>query len=123
VKTCHARLLLILSPCNRTELEFLFYLRTITAVTVPQDQAASIPPAGKYLRVAEATYEQPGDREIIIKSRAVATKLVDRKIQDHGIVIQKYPSVFGCDIAGAVAEVGKQVKRDTIDDRVIERAE
>lgn len=76
--------------------------------------------ASQHLRVAEAAYEQPGDREIIIRSHTVAINLVDRKIQDHGMFIEKYPSVFGCDTAGAVAEIGRQVTRDAVGDRVIE---
>jgi len=78
------------------------------------------PAAGQQLKVAQAAYDQPGDREIIIKSRAVAINLVDRQIQDHGMFIEKYPSDFGWDIAGGVAEVGRQVTRDAVGDGVIE---
>lgn len=35
--------------------------------------------ADQHLRVGEVAYEQPGDREMIIGSRAVAINLLDKK--------------------------------------------
>lgn len=67
-----------------------------------------------------AAGQQPGDREILIESRAVAISLVDRKNQDYRMFIEKYPSDFDCDIAGAVAEVERQVTRDAVGDRIVE---
>jgi len=44
---------------------------------------------------------------------------VDRKLQDHGMFMEKYSSIFGCDIASVDAEVGTEVRRYAVGDRAI----
>lgn len=86
---------------------------------MPQNQAAWIPGPGQNLQVGEASYERPGPHDIIIKNRAVAINPVDWKMQDHGLFIDKYPTFFGCDVAGTIEEVGSEVIGFAIGDRVI----
>jgi NADPH:quinone reductase-like Zn-dependent oxidoreductase len=40
-------------------------------------------------------------------------------MQDSGVFIQQWPAIFGCDIAGEVYEVGRDVTRFKGGDRVI----
>ena len=86
---------------------------------MPQNQAAWIPAAGQPLKLDSAEYVSPGSYDIVIKSHAVAINPVDWKMQDHGMFIEEYPSVFGCDVAGVVEEVGNEVKTFQKGDRVI----
>lgn len=86
---------------------------------MPQNQAAWIKAQGAPLVVEDAPYNAPGPQEILIKNHAVAINPVDWKMQDHNIFKDKYPHIFGCDVAGVVEEVGSEVKAFTRGDRVI----
>lgn len=77
------------------------------------DQQSNIP------QVAEAEYPTPADGEIVVKNHSVAINPVDWKIQDHGIFVQKWPTILGTDIAGEVVEVGSGVSGFKKGDRVI----
>lgn len=70
------------------------------------------------LRVAESPLPKAGADEIVVKNFAIAVNPVDWKIQDHGLFIQKWPAVLGCDVAGEVTEVGSDVKNVKEGDRV-----
>jgi len=76
------------------------------------------------LEVKSSPYTSPKDNEIVVKSGAVAINPVDWAIQAAGSRVPafsfvKYPCVLGTDIAGEVVEVGKQVFRFTVGDRVV----
>lgn len=86
---------------------------------MPRNQAAWILAAGQPLKVGDAQYEPPGPQDIMIRNQAVAINPVDWKMQDHGMFIESYPTVFGCDVAGTVEEVGSEVKSFAPGDRVI----
>lgn len=62
---------------------------------------------------------QPEANEVIIRVRAVAINPVDAAIQGMGIIIEDYPAVVGCDVAGDVTGVGAEVKAFLPGDRVI----
>jgi NADPH:quinone reductase-like Zn-dependent oxidoreductase len=40
-------------------------------------------------------------------------------MQDHGVFISQWPSIFGCDVAGEVFDVAPDVSRFKKGDRVI----
>ncbi|KAF2149684.1 GroES-like protein [Myriangium duriaei CBS 260.36] len=83
------------------------------------NKAAYIPSQGHHLEVRDAPYVKPGPDDVIIENHAVAINPVDWKQQDHGIFIDSYPSIFGCDVSGIVVEVGSHVTTFKNGDRVI----
>ena len=87
---------------------------------MPLNQAAWLVQAhDTSLEVKEAPFPSPGPNEIVIANHAVAINPVDWKMQDHGILIDSYPTIFGCDVAGAVEIVGRSVRVFQQGDRVI----
>jgi NADPH:quinone reductase-like Zn-dependent oxidoreductase len=56
---------------------------------------------------------------IAIKSRAVAINPVDVACQKRDVFKMKYPTIFGCDVAGEVVEVGEGVAHIVKGQRVI----
>ncbi|KAF2450686.1 putative zinc-binding alcohol dehydrogenase domain-containing protein cipB [Karstenula rhodostoma CBS 690.94] len=88
-------------------------------MAAPKNQAAFLKEAGKALEVADAPVPTAGAGEIVVKNAAVAINPLDWHMQDHGVFIQQWPAVFGCDVAGEVFEVGPDVERFKKGDRVI----
>ena len=87
---------------------------------MPSNQAAWLTAAkANPLKVAEAPYTSPGPNEIVIKNAAIAINPIDWKIQDYGVIIEKFPSIVGEDLAGTVEEVGAKVKTIKKGDRVL----
>jgi NADPH:quinone reductase-like Zn-dependent oxidoreductase len=76
------------------------------------------------LELKSSPYTSPKDNEIVVKSGAVAINPVDWAIQAAGSRVPAfsfvtYPCVLGTDVAGEVVEVGKQVSRFKVGDRVV----
>lgn len=71
------------------------------------------------LVVSDASYNKPSADEIVIKTKAVAINPADFIIQKMGILIETYPAILGCDVAGVVEEVGSSVQEFQPGDRVI----
>ncbi|KAM0799792.1 chaperonin 10-like protein [Usnea florida] len=69
--------------------------------------------------VKEAPYNKPGPDELVIKTKAVAINPADVVLQKTGIIIDTYPAILGCDVAGVVEEVGSAIKDFQPGDRVI----
>ncbi|KAK9427805.1 GroES-like protein [Lipomyces doorenjongii] len=88
----------------------------------PKNQAAWIP--GKKvvpLKVGDAPYTPPGPGQIVVKNGAVGINPFDWVLQYQGAMIAshlKYPMVLGVDVAGTVVEVGPDVTRFKVGDRV-----
>lgn len=61
------------------------------------------------LKVDSADMWEPGPGEVLIKNTAWAVNPVDWKIQDLGMIVQKYPNILGEDSAGEIHEVGEGV--------------
>ena len=61
--------------------------------------------------------QHPGPGEVLVKIEATALNPADWKFHT-GAFIQKYPTVFGFDAAGTIAELGEGVTSFTVGDRV-----
>lgn len=72
--------------------------------------------------VSEAPYNKPEADEIVINTKAVAVNPADVRIQKTGIIIDTYPAILGCDVAGLVEEVGSTITDFHPGDRVIGQA-
>ncbi|KAF5342021.1 hypothetical protein D9611_002056 [Ephemerocybe angulata] len=60
----------------------------------------------------------PGREEVLVKVTSAALNPVDWKIQKYGWWIEKYPSVFGTDLAGEIVRLGEGVSTFEIGDKV-----
>ena len=85
----------------------------------PKNQAAWLHKADTPLEVGDAPLQTAGAGEIVVKNAAVAINPLDTHQQDAGVFVQQWPTVFGCDVAGEVYEVGPDVTRFKKGDRVI----
>jgi NADPH:quinone reductase-like Zn-dependent oxidoreductase len=85
----------------------------------PTNQAAWLMKAGEPLQVGNAPLPTAGPGEIVVKNAVVAINPLDCHMQDAGVFVQHWPTIFGCDVAGEVYEVGSHVKRFKKGDRVI----
>lgn len=83
------------------------------------NQAAWIKAPKARLEVDSAPSAKAGPGEVVIKNAYVAINPVDWKIQEYAPPTQTYPNIFGKDIAGEVVEVGPDVTRLQIGQRVI----
>ncbi|KAJ5435493.1 Polyketide synthase enoylreductase [Penicillium cf. griseofulvum] len=88
----------------------------------PLNQAAWIP-AKKVLpfKVGDAPYTRPGLGQVVVKNSAVAINPFDWVLQYIGPALVgyiEYPFIFGTDVAGEVVEVGPDVERFHVGDRV-----
>ncbi|KAM7201136.1 GroES (chaperonin 10)-like protein [Rhypophila sp. PSN 637] len=64
---------------------------------------------GGPFQIIQVEYPTPGPDEICIRNRAVALNPLDIKSLDHGMMVRKWPEVFGIDAAGVVEAVGDRV--------------
>jgi NADPH:quinone reductase-like Zn-dependent oxidoreductase len=77
------------------------------------------------LDVKEAPYTAPAAKEIVVRNHAVAINPVDWINQAAGGLVcpwVKYPAVLGSDLAGEVVQVGTDVTRFKVGDRVLGHA-
>ncbi|KAF2732262.1 GroES-like protein [Polyplosphaeria fusca] len=88
-------------------------------MSAPSNQAAWLLAAGSPLQVKEAPIPTAGPGEMVVKNFAVAINPLDCHMQDHGVFVQQWPAIIGCDVAGEVYEVGHGVERFKKGDRVI----
>jgi len=92
---------------------------------MPSNTAAYIPAKSARLEVKSAPYTQPGENEIVVKNGAIAINPLDYLKQDMGNMMFgwiKYPFIMGSDTAGEVVEIGKEVTRFKVGDRVLGHA-
>ncbi|KAI2464463.1 GroES-like protein [Annulohypoxylon bovei var. microspora] len=92
----------------------------------PENSAAWLPDkCVRPLQIGPAPYTPPKAGEIVVRNHAVAINPVDWIKQSAGNAIMgyiKYPCILGGDVAGEVVEVGPDVERFQIGDRVIGQA-
>jgi len=75
----------------------------------------------KPFKITNAPYTTPGPNQVVIKNTAVAINPFDWVLQLIGPVLAshlKYPCILGTDVAGYIVEIGADVKRFKIGDRV-----
>lgn len=82
------------------------------------NQAAVLGEEKARLTIEERPIPKPGPSDVVVKNHALATNPVDWKMQQLGILIEKYPTVLGSDISGVVDAVGSDVKHFQEGDRV-----
>ena len=82
------------------------------------NQAAVLSEAKARLTTQDRPTPKPGQDEILVKGAAIATNPVDWKMQEHGILIDSYPTILGSDVAGTIEAVGTGVTRFKKGDRV-----
>ncbi|KAK3725941.1 hypothetical protein LTR37_000089 [Vermiconidia calcicola] len=61
------------------------------------------------MKVGDAPLPEPKENQITIRVRAVAINPVDYVMQAAGALLEKYPSITGCDAAGEVTSIGSAV--------------
>ncbi|KAI0842743.1 GroES-like protein [Hypoxylon sp. FL0890] len=92
----------------------------------PSNTAAWLPDkCAKPLQVGPAPYTPPKAGEIVVQNAAVAINPVDWIKQQAGNAIMgyiKYPFILGGDVAGQVVQIGPNVERFRVGDRVIAQA-
>ena len=84
--------------------------------------AAWLPGKGRLLEVGPAETPHAGPGEIVVRAEAVAVNPVDWIVQTVGAVAYRwlrYPAVLGSDVAGTVEEVGADITRFRVGDRVL----
>ena len=77
------------------------------------------------LEVGPAPYTAPGPDQIVVRNHAVAVNPLEWIIQVAGNLAYRwlrYPTVLGSDLAGEVVEVGSDVTRFAVGDRVLGHA-
>ncbi|KAI1615003.1 oxidoreductase [Exophiala viscosa] len=78
------------------------------------------------LEVRTAPYTPPGPDEVVIRTHAVAINPVDHIIQHLGNIMYthlQYPeAILGFDVSGEVVQIGQQVTRFKLGDRVVANA-
>lgn len=89
----------------------------------PTNKAAWLPAALAHpMKVDAAEYPLIGDNEIVVKVSAIALNPMDWLIQALGEQLfswLQYPYVGGTDVAGTVVELGSQVTKYKLGDRVL----
>ncbi|KAI0466685.1 oxidoreductase [Xylaria cf. heliscus] len=78
--------------------------------------------ARKPFSVEETDSRYPDENEIVVKNAAVSINPVDAAMQGGYVVNLTVPGILGVDVAGEVVEVGSQVTRFSIGDRVMGHA-
>ncbi|KAK9326696.1 chaperonin 10-like protein [Lipomyces starkeyi] len=91
-------------------------------MAAPTNQAAWLTKADTPLQEGDAPLPTAGPGELVVKNAAIAINPLDCHMQDSGVFVQQWPTIFGCDVAGEVYEVGPDVQRFKKRDRVIGHA-
>ncbi|GAW11554.1 hypothetical protein ANO14919_009010 [Xylariales sp. No.14919] len=74
------------------------------------------------LNVDETDARYPDENEIVVKNAAVSINPIDALMQQGYVTNMTTPGILGVDVAGEVVEVGSQVNRFSVGDRVMGHA-
>lgn len=86
----------------------------------PQNRAAWLmKKQDPILVVQDAPYHKPEAMDVVIRTKAIALNPADVLLQKLGIMIDTYPAILGCDVAGIVEEVGSDITHVRKGDRVV----
>ena len=77
---------------------------------------------GEPLKVGPAELGKPGPGELLVKNHALAINPVDNAQLNMGMFVNRYPAIFGNDVAGEVVEVGDGVTNVRKGQRVLANA-
>jgi NADPH:quinone reductase-like Zn-dependent oxidoreductase len=88
-------------------------------MAAPTNRAAWLFKADTLLQVDDAPLPTAGPGELVVKNAAIAINPLDCHMQDIGVFVQQWPTIFGCDVAGEVYEVGPDAQRFKKGDRII----
>lgn len=83
-----------------------------------ENHAAVIEAPQARIKIVARPIATPGEGEILVRNHAIAANPVDWKVQEYGIIVNKYPTVLGSDGAGVVTAVGPSVTKFKVGDRV-----
>lgn len=87
---------------------------------MPHNEAAWLPSkGGTPLKVGPAEMPTAGPGQLVLRNRAVAMNPIGWKMQYGGLLLEKFPALFGYETAGEVVEVGAGVKDFRVGDRVL----
>jgi NADPH:quinone reductase-like Zn-dependent oxidoreductase len=92
---------------------------------MPSNAAAWLVAPKTPLEVKSAPYTSPGKNEMVINNHAVAINPIDYIKQDMGDMVFgwiKYPFINGTGVAGEVVEIGANVTRFKVGDRIVSHA-
>lgn len=84
-----------------------------------QNQAVLHAEVGDKGKVTSVPISHAGPGQLLIKNHAVAINPVDWKMRDSGWRVGSWPTIYGVDLAGEVAEVGADVTSFKVGQRVI----
>ena len=82
------------------------------------NKAAVLNEKGAPFTIEDRPIYKPEADDILVKVHALSTAPVDWKMQDYGVLIEKYPVILGSDIAGTVEAIGSNVTQFKKGDRV-----
>lgn len=91
----------------------------------PENQALYLPRKRGPFAIGAAPMPVPGERQVLIRARAIAVNPFERLIRTVGDIITPwiaYPAIVGTDVAGDVVAIGPGVTRFRPGDRVFGHA-
>lgn len=77
----------------------------------PKNQAICLKKTGTPLEVQNAPFPTASADEIVVKNAAVAITPLGCHMQHAGVFVHQWATIFGCNVAGEVYEVGSGVSR------------
>lgn len=92
--------------------------------TLPSNSAVWLDQSST-LEIKPAPYTPPSTHEIVINNHAIAINPADWIKQEMGTFMfpwVKYPCMLGCDVSGEAVEIGSEVTRFKVGDRVVSLA-